>query len=162
MHNWKYASDSPFYGPHAAENLLRLDLPGIITMLNRMSDSIRFQDQVALTLIEVLEEMEKKLGENGGLTDSEDEDQQIAVDEEMGQTMTLLIKSLKGCQRRIGYRSGTIHGLIDTVYTLIAQRDNYLSLDVAFHTRRDSTDMRTIAAVTLFLLPGMFIAVGCP
>lgn len=45
------------------------------------------------------------------------------------------------------------------VYTLIAQRDNYLSLDVAYHTRRDSTDMRMIAAVTLFFLPGMFTAV---
>lgn len=52
------------------------------------------------------------------------------------------------------------------VYTLLAQRDNYLSLDVAFHARRDSTDMRTIAAVTMFFLPGMFTAVSqdliCP
>ncbi|KAJ9165615.1 hypothetical protein NKR19_g208 [Coniochaeta hoffmannii] len=170
MANWKYASDSPFYGPHAKDNLLGLDLPAIVTKLQRMADSIRFQDQIALTLIEMLEEMEGKLAGMPGVLVSGGEEEahgdelerekaeRSGVNEEIEQTMTVLVKSLRGCQRRTMYRSGTIQGLIDTVYTLLAQRDNYLSLDVAFHSRRDSTDMRTIAAVTMFFLPGMFTA----
>lgn len=154
MANWGYASDSPFFGPDAAENLAKLDLPGIITRLNRMADSIRFQDQCAKTLEEVLDDLSERIQrDKSSRTDGR-------VKEELRDTVVLLNRAMKGCQKRTAYRSGTIQGLIDTVYTLIAQRDNYLSLDVALNTRRDSTDMRMIAAVTLFFLPGMFTAVS--
>jgi len=131
MANWKYASDSPFYGPHAKDNLLGLDLPAIVTKLQRMADSIRFQDQIALTLIEMLEEMEGKLaGMPGVLVGGGEEEahgdelerekaERSGVNEEIEQTMTVLVKSLRGCQRRTMYRSGTIQGLIDTVTSFL-------------------------------------------
>ena len=69
------------------------------------------------------------------------------------------------------------------MYSLIGQRDNRLNIEigdasrkiaedskktaedskkVALLTRRDSANMRIIAAVTLFFLPGTFTAVSCP
>jgi hypothetical protein len=58
------------------------------------------------------------------------------------------------------------------IYSLIGQKDNRLSISatnascqiasdsrrIAILTRRDSTDMRIIAAVTLLFLPGTFVA----
>jgi Mg2+ and Co2+ transporter CorA len=54
---------------------------------------------------------------------------------------------------------------IQTVYSMIGQRDNRVNIEaakasqkIAILTRRDSLDMRIIAAVTLVFLPGTFIA----
>lgn len=47
---------------------------------------------------------------------------------------------------------------IDTVYSMIGQRDNRLNIETATAARRDSNDMRVIAAVTLIFLPGTFTA----
>ncbi len=45
------------------------------------------------------------------------------------------------------------------VYSLIAQKDALDTKKIAVLTRRDSTDMRSIAAVTLVFLPGTFTSV---
>lgn len=47
---------------------------------------------------------------------------------------------------------------VQTVYSMIGQRDNKLNIDTATAARRDSNDMRIIAAVTLIFLPGTFTA----
>lgn len=49
---------------------------------------------------------------------------------------------------------------VQTVYSLVAQRDTAAMMTVAVHTRRDSIDMRIIAAVTLLFLPWTAIAVS--
>ncbi|KAK5118184.1 hypothetical protein LTR85_008164 [Meristemomyces frigidus] len=65
-----------------------------------------------------------------------------------------------------------VQGLVQTVYTLVAVRDNSLnhevaraslrmaedSRKVAILTRQDSTDMRVIAGATLVFLPATFVA----
>lgn len=112
MGNWKYASDSPLYGPNVVENLINLDLPGLMSGLNRMADSIRFQNQVALTLIDMLHELQEWLKGN---KEPDEHDGERRAREEMDQTIALLSKSLMGCQRRVKYRSETIQGLMDTV-----------------------------------------------
>lgn len=52
-------------------------------------------------------------------------------------------------------------------YTHMAQRDNWLNLqtsktskDIALSTQKDSTDMRSIAVVTLIFFPATFVAVS--
>ena len=47
---------------------------------------------------------------------------------------------------------------VQTVYSMIGQRDNRLNIETATAARRDSNDMRIIAAVTLVFLPGTFTA----
>ncbi|KAL9111932.1 MAG: hypothetical protein Q9227_003782 [Pyrenula ochraceoflavens] len=54
---------------------------------------------------------------------------------------------------------------ITVIFNLIAQRDQSLNIDVARDSRtlaveskRDSSSMKTIAAVTMFFLPGTFVA----
>lgn len=46
------------------------------------------------------------------------------------------------------------------VYSLVASRDNELNGQAAEAARRDSSDMRTIAWMTLLFLPATFIAVS--
>jgi hypothetical protein len=47
---------------------------------------------------------------------------------------------------------------VQTVYSMIGQRDNKLNIETATAARRDSNAMRIIAAVTLVFLPGTFTA----
>jgi Mg2+ and Co2+ transporter CorA len=47
---------------------------------------------------------------------------------------------------------------VQTVYSMIGQRDNKLNIETAIAARRDSNAMRIIAAVTLVFLPGTFTA----
>jgi hypothetical protein len=44
---------------------------------------------------------------------------------------------------------------------LVGIRDNQTNQRIAELSRNDSTDMRIIAAVTLFFLPATFMAVSC-
>ncbi|KAJ2898784.1 hypothetical protein MKZ38_003654 [Zalerion maritima] len=132
----------------------RVGLMDIIKRLNMMADSVRFQAQIASTLVRTLEEMENWLNgdnqassrkhEEKGEEEEEDDDEVHFAKLEIRETIILLLKSLHGCQQRIEYRRGAVDGLINTVYTLIAQRD--------------SNNMRIIAAITLLFLPGTFTA----
>ncbi|KAG4431984.1 hypothetical protein IFR05_012535 [Cadophora sp. M221] len=56
------------------------------------------------------------------------------------------------CQQKI------VDGQIQTLYNLLAQRDNKLNYTIAEASRRDSTAMKTIAIVTMVFLPGAYIA----
>ncbi|KAH7357139.1 hypothetical protein BKA65DRAFT_221606 [Rhexocercosporidium sp. MPI-PUGE-AT-0058] len=56
------------------------------------------------------------------------------------------------CQQKI------VDGQIQTLYNLLAQRDNKLNYTIAEASRRDSTAMKTIAIVTMMFLPGAYIA----
>ena len=81
-------------------------------------------------------------------------------------------ESLLAADQKCVYLERSISAQVQTVYSLIAQKDNRLnhsatrascqiasdSRRIAILTRRDSTDMRIIAAVTLIFLPGTFVA----
>ncbi|KAJ4294273.1 hypothetical protein N0V90_007963 [Kalmusia sp. IMI 367209] len=81
-------------------------------------------------------------------------------------------ESLRAAEEKCVYLERSISAQVQTIYSLIAQKDNRLnhsatkascqiasdSRRIAILTRRDSTDMRIIAAVTLIFLPGTFVA----
>jgi hypothetical protein len=74
------------------------------------------------------------------------------------------IKSLKaliaGAQSHRRLLQQRVEAQVQTVYSLVAQKDTAAMMTIAAHTRRDSIDMRIIAAVTLIFLPGTAIAVS--
>ncbi|KAF8856396.1 hypothetical protein BDZ45DRAFT_594255 [Acephala macrosclerotiorum] len=59
---------------------------------------------------------------------------------------------------RIACQQKIVQGQIQTVYNLLAQRDNRLNIEIARASKRDSTAMKTIAILTMMFLPGAFIA----
>lgn len=68
---------------------------------------------------------------------------------------------------RCNYVGDRASALQQQCYTHIAQKDNWLNLrtsniskDIALSTQRDSTDMRSIAVVTLIFFPTTFVAVS--
>ncbi|KAK3722548.1 hypothetical protein LTR37_002540 [Vermiconidia calcicola] len=61
-------------------------------------------------------------------------------------------------QRRMRMQSAINQSLIQTVYSLTASRDNRLNFEAAEAARRDSSDMRVIAWVTMCFLPATFVA----
>lgn len=81
-------------------------------------------------------------------------------------------QSLLAAEQKCVYLERSITAQVQTIYSLIAQKENRLnhsatrascqiasdSRRIAILTRRDSTDMRIIAAVTLIFLPGTFVA----
>jgi hypothetical protein len=48
------------------------------------------------------------------------------------------------------------------VYNLVTQQDAASNIELAISTKRDSTSMNAIAALTMTFLPGTFTAVGLP
>lgn len=114
MANWIFGEESPFFGMKKAEDPSELDLAQIMTNLQRMADSIGFRVQIIAMLQETLDMIleEMKNGRSDGLLPKNE------VGEEIAQTIMLLVKSLKGCGKRIDYTRGTIDGLIHTVRPL--------------------------------------------
>ncbi|KAF1988856.1 hypothetical protein K402DRAFT_21420 [Aulographum hederae CBS 113979] len=79
---------------------------------------------------------------------------------------------LEGIEGKINYTDASARGQVQTMYSLLNQKDSrtqiasaeasmqiaYDSKEMVILTRKDSTDMRIIAAVTLIFLPGTFTA----
>jgi hypothetical protein len=81
------------------------------------------------------------------------------------QRLRFFAQFLSGVESKISYTQSSAQGQVQTIYTLISQRDsrNQLMLaettkKLALLSRKDSTDMRVIAAVTLIFLPATFTA----
>jgi hypothetical protein len=81
------------------------------------------------------------------------------------QRLHFLGQILRGIESKVLYVGSSVQGQIQTIYTLIEQRESQSHYALAETTRRlaeltqrDSTDMRTIAAVTLVFLPATFTA----
>ncbi|PSN63841.1 hypothetical protein BS50DRAFT_637191 [Corynespora cassiicola Philippines] len=111
-----------------------------------------------------LQDGEKQRIHGGGnLRDEED-----VLEERLG----FIKECLQAAEAKCEYLTSSIGAQVQTIYTLIAQKDSRLnhsaasascqlasdSRRIAILTRRDSTDMRIIAAVTLIFLPGTFVA----
>ncbi|KAF2103839.1 hypothetical protein NA57DRAFT_70047 [Rhizodiscina lignyota] len=90
----------------------------------------------------------------------------------LAQRITYLKGLIAGAQSTRRLLEQRTQAQVQTVYSLIGQKDAEAGLkdsaamrkiakdakEIAVLTRRDSTDMRIIAAVTLFFLPGTFVA----
>ncbi|KAK3369227.1 hypothetical protein B0T24DRAFT_722199 [Lasiosphaeria ovina] len=70
---------------------------------------------------------------------------------------------LHGVESKVAYTKASVQDQVQTIYTLISQRDSRNHMALARTTRRlaqlsrkDSTDMRVISAVTLVFLPATF------
>ncbi|CZR66397.1 uncharacterized protein PAC_16298 [Phialocephala subalpina] len=63
-----------------------------------------------------------------------------------------------GLEARIQCQQKIAQVQIQTVYNLLAQRDNKLNISIAAASKRDSTAMKTIAIVTMVFLPGAYVA----
>lgn len=88
------------------------------------------------------------------------------------QRLSIVRQVAEGIEEQLRCYKGLAQALVQTIYSLVGQRDNERNIEaaqvsqqiakdsrkVAILTRKDSTDMRIIAAVTLVFLPGTFVA----
>ncbi|KAF2709336.1 hypothetical protein K504DRAFT_455079 [Pleomassaria siparia CBS 279.74] len=113
--------------------------------------------------------------------DDDDESQARRIVHMFRERLSFVKESLVAAEHKCQYLERSINAQVQTVpangnnwkiYSLIGQKDNRLNIlaansscqiasdsrRIAILTRRDSTDMRIIAAVTLIFLPGTFVA----
>ncbi|KAF2441806.1 hypothetical protein P171DRAFT_434426, partial [Karstenula rhodostoma CBS 690.94] len=145
-----------------AEGRKELDLDAIMLRLTCLSDWVAAQRGFVGIQERVGEVVQHMLG-------SGDDGDVLAVFRER---LEFVRESLLAAEQKCVYLERSISAQVQTVYSLIAQKDNRLnhsatrascqiasdSRRIAILTRRDSTDMRIIAAVTLVFLPGTFVA----
>ncbi|KAK3324958.1 hypothetical protein B0H66DRAFT_107998 [Apodospora peruviana] len=79
------------------------------------------------------------------------------------QQLRFFSQFLEGIESKVTYTKSSVQDQVQTIYTLISQRDSRNHMALARTTRRlaelsrkDSTDMRVISAVTLVFLPATF------
>ncbi|KAF1960335.1 hypothetical protein CC80DRAFT_291906 [Byssothecium circinans] len=137
-----------------------LDLDGIMLRLTCLSDWVAAQRGFVDLQRRVLEVLEGMLADEGKSA------------EVLRERLSFIRETLLAAEMKCQYLERSISAQVQTIYSLIAQKDNRLnhsatkascqiasdSRRIAILTRRDSTDMRIIAAVTLIFLPGTFVA----
>ncbi|KAF2273218.1 uncharacterized protein EI97DRAFT_164519 [Westerdykella ornata] len=158
-----------------------LDLDSIMLRLTCLSDWVAAQRgfvALQLRIVSVLERLMKSdwCGGNlardvGGKVQFVDSD---AARNELvfRRRLEFIRQSLVSAEQKCMSLDHSITAQVQTIYSLIAQKDNRLNIAaasasyqiasdsrrIAILTRKDSTDMRIIAAVTLVFLPGTFVA----
>jgi hypothetical protein len=159
-----------------------LDFDPITQKLTGVTGTLSFCDMTFESsghALDVLLRVKKKLdanqaGQNLANTETETETRTA-----LSRRMDYLGELIIGSQAHCGVLSARTTAQVQTVYSMIGQRDADASKEIAatslFHneamkeiaedsrqiailTRRDSVDMRIIAAVTLVFLPGTFMA----
>ncbi|KAF2740724.1 hypothetical protein EJ04DRAFT_163998 [Polyplosphaeria fusca] len=147
-----------------------LDLDAVMLRLTCLSDwvaaqrgFVRIQGRVAQTVDEMLSnEPTGNLGAN----------ETRGIESMFRERLEFAKESLLAAEAKCQYLERSINAQVQTIYSLIGQKDNRLNIAaasascqiasdsrrIAILTRRDSTDMRIIAAVTLIFLPGTFVA----
>ncbi|KAF2185611.1 hypothetical protein K469DRAFT_707841 [Zopfia rhizophila CBS 207.26] len=161
-----------------------LDLDGVMLRLTCLSDWVAaqrefvgIQGRVVNTVQEMLKEgtggeheRQKWDGKRDGGDDESGRDKE--VERMFSERLDFVQESLMAAEQKCVYLERSIGAQVQTIYSLIGQKDNRLNISaasascqiasdsrrIAILTRRDSTDMRIIAAVTLLFLPGTFIA----
>jgi hypothetical protein len=120
----------------------------------------------ALTVIKEMASTDGFMGPKNASTSFSETERQLE------ERLEFIESTLEAAHQKLEYFDRSIAAQVQTVYTLIGQKDNRLNIAsaeasrqiaddsrrVAILTRRDSTDMRIIAAVTLVFLPGTFVA----
>ncbi|KAF1973207.1 hypothetical protein BU23DRAFT_599174 [Bimuria novae-zelandiae CBS 107.79] len=145
-----------------AEERKELDLDAVMLRLTCLSDWVAAQRG----FISIQERVSNVVA---GMLADEPDDTMLDMFRER---LAFVRESLRAAEEKCVYLERSISAQVQTVYSLIAQKDNRLnhsatrascqiasdSRRIALLTRRDSTDMRIIAAVTLIFLPGTFVA----
>lgn len=143
-----------------AEERKELDLDAVMLRLTCLSDWVAAQRGFIRTQERISDVVAGMLAGEETMLDA------------FGEKLDFVKESLVAAEEKCVYLERSISAQVQTVYSLIAQKDNRLnhsatrascqiasdSRRIAILTRRDSTDMRIIAAVTLIFLPGTFVA----
>ena len=121
-------------------------------------DYLIFKCQTSLDLLDFLDDLQKSL-EKADLGQASTSDAlwisgNAVIRAKLVQERTWAANS----ERRGKYVSDRASALMQACYTLMARSDTWLNLQVARASKRDSTDMRSIAVLTLVFLPGTFVA----
>jgi hypothetical protein len=135
-----------------------VDLDVLMEKLTRLSDAcagISAVCHMQYTFVDVISAFRKKWDPEGSEKATRNAKQLLCF---FGQF-------LHGIESKVLYTKNSVKGQVQTIYTLISQRDSQSHIMMAAASRRlaelsrkDSTDMRIIAAVTLVFLPATFTA----
>ncbi|KAF2436334.1 hypothetical protein EJ08DRAFT_644707 [Tothia fuscella] len=145
-----------------------LDLEVMMQKLTSLADACAGIDAVCKTQARFIDAVTKFETTIGTLKDERTGEEFF----ENGQRLDFIGQLLKGIESKVGYTKTSAQGQVQTIYSLISQKDSRAhiasaeatrqiadeSRKMAHLTRRDSTDMRIIAAVTMVFLPGTFTA----
>lgn len=140
----------------------------LTSILNKMA-YCEFVCNVYLPMLDDLDNMNNNIA----AVSSETKDAVKLAQRNLRAQNEFLRTSFKGTLRRSQYLSKRAQALVQTVYSLISQRENALSMRdnaelkkisenqarVAIAASRDSAAMRVIAAITTVFLPATFTAV---
>ncbi|KAF2677254.1 hypothetical protein K458DRAFT_162992 [Lentithecium fluviatile CBS 122367] len=147
-----------------SEERKELDLDAVMLRLTCLSDWVAAQRGFVRIQERVIEALRGMLNEEGA---GHGKTAQM-----FRERLEFVKETLMAAEQKCQYLERSISAQVQTIYSLIAQKDNRLnhsatrascqiasdSRRIAILTRRDSTDMRIIAAVTLIFLPGTFVA----
>ena len=152
-----------FYHPEIYDEQLQrecdvVDLDRVMKLLTGMSDVCAGISAVCMMqkhFIEVLASFLKRW----------DRERANVASRRMEQRLEMFKQFLHGIESKIIYTRTSVQGQIQTIYTLITQRESRSQVELGKITRRlaelsqrDSTHMRIIAAATLVFLPATFVA----
>ncbi|KAF2269234.1 hypothetical protein CC78DRAFT_612686 [Lojkania enalia] len=146
-----------------------LDLDAVMLRLTCLSDWVAAQRGFVSIQGRVVSVVEQMLEDGMSNEETFNSDKVISMFQER---LDFVRESLLAAEQKCQYLERSIGAQVQTIYSLIGQKDNRLNISaasascqiasdsrrIAILTRRDSTDMRIIAAVTLIFLPGTFIA----
>jgi Mg2+ and Co2+ transporter CorA len=156
-------SSDGFHHPEISDDQLQwerdvVDLDRAMKILTGMSDVCAGISAVCMmqySFIEVLSSFLSKWDPEGSNPQSR----------RMGNVLDTFKQLLRGIESKIVYSKTSVQGQIQTIYTLISQRESRSQVELAKISRRlaeltqnDSTHMRIIAGVTLVFLPATFMA----
>lgn len=150
-----------------------LDFDPITQKLTGVTGTLSFCDMTFSSSKRALEIMikmrteiglEKRTSKSGALDPG--------ISDPVGRRIDYLSELINGSQAYGAVLSARTKAQVQTVYSMIGQRDNRVNIEtaaasreiaedsrrVAILTRKDSLDMRIIAGVTLIFLPGTFMA----
>lgn len=82
--------------------------------------------------------------------------------ERAADTIEFVIRSLEKQEMWFLNYKNRKDGMMSLVFNLVTQQDAANGMEIAADTKRDSTSMNAIAALTMVFLPGTFTAVSTP
>lgn len=147
------------------EKLKTLDFHSITQKLTGVTGTLSFCDMTFKSSRTALELIASLRGSIAFDCTAPDTEQTTHSERALDRRIEYLRELITGSQALGDVLDARTKAQVQTVYSLIGQRDNKLNIEtaeasrrIAILTRRDSTDMRLIAGVTLVFLPGTFIA----
>lgn len=151
-----------------------LDFDPITQKLTGVTGTLSFCDMTFSSSKRALELIIKMRAEIGLLESrpSKNHARGPTISDPLGRRIDYLGELIHGSQAYGAVLSARTKAQVQTVYSMIGQRDNRVNIEtaaasreiaedsrrVAILTRKDSLDMRIIAGVTLIFLPGTFMA----